>query len=204
MPETLEELDSTNYDDSWNTGYSHHTPWESHQTREQWHRDRWLFEAEHSMNKRYTSADKCTDIDSGTDLNHICESDCEEYRTYRQDSTSTCSTYLSNNNNRRRSSYVHQLRSQSEHNRQDSYELDSECECCSNHSSHSRHTDKVQSYSGPGGSSGPSVTLANIKCDESLTDSNHIEKTIACNRAENLHKHEDTSVTQRLTAVEAL
>ena len=69
VPETLKETDSATYDEQWTL--ESRAPWEYHQTRQQWHRDRWLFN-EH-INKQSSDV-KFPDADSGTDLNHVSES----------------------------------------------------------------------------------------------------------------------------------
>lgn len=86
VPETLEEADSLNYD---NTSREGVPSWANHPTRQQWHRDRWLSDQRNS--KHYS--DKSTDIDSGTEMHHISESECEDcLGLLQQDSiTSSCS-----------------------------------------------------------------------------------------------------------------
>ena len=64
VPETLEETDSATYDEQWSES---RPPWEYHQTRQQWHRDHWLFNE--LTNKQSTDV-KYADADSGTDVNH--------------------------------------------------------------------------------------------------------------------------------------
>lgn len=87
VPETLEEADSLNYDDQ--SPERAPLSWASNASREQWHRDRWL--SDESNSKHYS--DKSTDIDSGTEMIQISESECEDCNGSRhQDSiTSSCS-----------------------------------------------------------------------------------------------------------------
>ena len=97
VPDTLEETDSATHDEQWTP--ASRPPWEYHQTRQQWHRDRWLFN-EH-INKQSSDV-KFPDADSGTDLNHVSESSVFE-ESKLSNLHNTESEYCRYNNTRNRS-----------------------------------------------------------------------------------------------------
>ena len=124
VPETLEETDSATYDEQWSES---RPPWEYHQTRQQWHRDHWLFNE--LTNKQSTDV-KYADADSGTDVNHNSSdssSDSEDCKLINLDNvkSETPPTEQTKHSKNKRICYPNNQLSQ------ESYDIESDCDYCS-------------------------------------------------------------------------
>ena len=118
VPETLEETDSLNYEEECWKETPCTLPCDD-PVKGQWHRDRWLSDDRH---KPYS--DKSTDVDSGTEMTHISESECEECMGLLHQNSITSSSSAGAILSHKRASYSHNGRLVS-----NSFSCDSSSEC---------------------------------------------------------------------------